>query len=469
MYGNVLVIGGGIAGIRAALDLAESGVGVVLVETEPVIGGTMAARLSEAGETFHVGPGNQVPHPLPVSQHPNIELLTLSDLVSLEGTPGRFVATIRRRARFVSDACTQCNRCHVACPSVVPNEYQSGLVYRKAIYTPFHGAVPPTYAIDIEHCLNTPPNYLPCRRCIDVCEDHAIRFDGALETVVRREVSAAIVCVGYSLADSTPLKEFGYGEQPDILTYMELERLTSSVGPTGGYLEKISNEATPENVLYVIADSSRWSCLCAAAQTDRLVAQGITDITVLHPASTLFGDTFEHFWSTHTKHPVRLTEGTLDRLAPIEDDMMRAHYRRNGDAAMATQDFDMVVFTTAVQPSPGLDALAHALRIDLDDCGFIKRGSPENGMNATTRPGVYAAGCACGPKDVADSIAESKAAAIYALRHLDRRREATPLPELAMGGTEPASSHSTSSSDEIRGRIERVVVRLMEMGGGSIG
>jgi heterodisulfide reductase subunit A len=461
VYGSVLVIGGGTAGVRAALDLAKNGVQVVLVEREPVVGGTMAARLSDESETFGFARGMDFPRIGELANHPGVELLTRAEVVELNGEAGSFTATIRQHASFVTDACTRCNRCHSVCPVVVSNPFQSGLTYRKAIYTPFRGALPSTYVIDIESCLNSPPNYLPCQRCVEVCDDHAIDFGMAQQQVLQRAVGAVIVAVGYALADSSPLQRFGYGTHPDILTYMELERLLTPAGPSGGFVEKPSSGNTPDSILFVMSDVSRFAWGCVAAQCRKLIEQDVANLTILHPSETTEHGPFRKWWAGFGIGGVSLVEGELEKVAPQEGDTIRVRFKTPGGEITAARDYDMVVFTSAVRPPRGLAELATVLGIELNGDGFVQLGKKEDGMIATTRPGVYVAGCACGPKDMPESIAESKAAAVYAMRHLERRR--------AAGESGPANGYNGVmvnghwlSEGEIRQRLERLILHLTE-------
>jgi len=166
MSDSVLVVGGGIAGIQASLDLAEAGARVVLVEKEATIGGIMAV-LDKNFPTLDCSICIEAPKMSEVDLHPNIEILSLAEIEKVDGNPGDFRVFVRQKARFVTDACTRCGDCSSACPIVMPNEYDSGMAARKAIYTPIPQSVPGTYVIDIEHCLNEPPNYWPCHRCAE--------------------------------------------------------------------------------------------------------------------------------------------------------------------------------------------------------------------------------------------------------------------------------------------------------------
>jgi len=168
MSDSVLVIGGGIAGIQASLDLAEAGARVIVVEREATIGGIMSV-LDKNFPTLDCSICIEAPKMSEVDLHPNIEILSLAEVDSIEGGPGDFKVKIRQKGRYVTDECTRCGECTTVCPVVLPNEYDSGMAARKAIYTPIPQSTPGPYMIDMDHCLNTPPNYIPCDRCYQIC------------------------------------------------------------------------------------------------------------------------------------------------------------------------------------------------------------------------------------------------------------------------------------------------------------
>src|SRR3990172_5690555 len=250
MKDTVLVVGGGIAGVQAAVDLAESGSKVVLVERSPTIGGKMAA-LDKNFPTLDCSICIEAPKLSEAGEHPNIEILANAEVESVEGKAGRFRVGIRQRSRFVTSECTRCNLCVEACPVALPNEFDVGMASRKAIYTPMPQAVPGPYLIDLEHCLNDPPNYLPCNRCIEACGPKCIDFLMPREERLTREVASIIVATGYDLVDPALLRHYGYGRHPDVLTSMEFERMLTSAGPTGSEIIKPSNGRHPHNIFFV--------------------------------------------------------------------------------------------------------------------------------------------------------------------------------------------------------------------------
>src|SRR3990172_8963793 len=291
MSDSVLVVGGGIAGIQASLDLAEAGARVVLVEKEATIGGIMAV-LDKNFPTLDCSICIEAPKMSEVDLHPNIEILSLAEIEKVDGNPGDFRVYVRQKARFVTDACTRCGDCSSACPIVMPNEYDSGMAARKAIYTPIPQSVPGAYVIDIEHCLNDPPNYLPCDRCYQVCPPKSIDFMMPRERYLTRPVGSIIVAVGYDTLDPRRLKEYGYGSHPDILTALEFERLLNSAGPTGGEIVRPSNGEHARDILFVLCVGSRdrrfyrycsrFCCMYSIKHAYQAIDHGIADVTVLY-------------------------------------------------------------------------------------------------------------------------------------------------------------------------------------------
>jgi len=445
MSDTVLVIGGGIAGIQASLDLANSGARVVLVEREPSIGGAMAV-LDKNFPTLDCSICIEAPKMSEVDLHPNIEILSLAEVVRLEGEPGDFIVGIRQKARFVTDECTRCGECTQACPVVVPNAFESGMAARKAIYTPIPQAVPGAYTVDADSCLNDPPNYLPCVRCYNACPPKAIDFLMPRVKMLERRVGSVIVAAGYDSLDPHHLAELGYGAHPDILTGFEFERLINSAGPTGGEILRPSDGRHPESLLIVLCVGSRdrrlvrycsrFCCMYSIKHAYQALDHGIQDVSVLYMDLRAFGKGFDGFLSRTREAGARFVRGRPARLEPNGDGSIRACYEDTARAARVEEDFDMVVLANAITPPDGLSALAECLGIELDVDGFIRASANDGSLVVTTRPGVYAAGCATGPKDIPDSVSEGSGAAALALSHLRRRHWPEPVEVEPMEGVE---------------------------------
>lgn len=440
MSDTVMVIGGGIAGIQAALDLAEAGARVVLVEREATIGGKMAV-LDKNFPTLDCSICIEAPKMSEVGLHPNIEVLALSELEGLEGTPGHFRATIRQKARYVTDQCTRCGECVTVCPVVLPNEFDAGMAARKAIYTPIPQSVPGAYVIDIDNCLNDPPNYIPCNRCVEACGPKAIDLLMPRERRLVREVASVIVATGYELMDPRLLSEYGYGTHPDILTSLEFERLLTSAGPTGGEIVRPSDGRHPHNILFVLCvgsrdrrffrHCSRFCCMYSIKHAYQAIDHGVSEVTVLFMDIRAYGKGFDDFWARTREMGAHFVRGRPARIEPDGEGRLVVTYERTDDAQRVTQAFDMVVLATAVSPPEGMADLAKRLGVECDEDGFIKVTEAQGGAVLTSRPGVYVAGCAGGAKDIPDSVTEGGAAAALALTHLSRRHWPEPAESRA--------------------------------------
>jgi heterodisulfide reductase subunit A len=445
MSDSILVVGGGIAGIQASLDLASAGAHVILVERQPTIGGIMAV-LDKNFPTLDCSICIEAPKMSEVDLHPNIDVISRAEVLGVEGGAGDFVVRVQQRASFVTDACTRCGECSLACPIALPNEYDSGMAVRKAIYTPIPQAVPGAYVIDIANCLNDPPNYLPCERCLEKCLAGAIDFMMPRQREVSLQVGSIIVAAGYDHIDPRKLREFGYGEHPDVLTAMEFERLLSSAGPTGGEIVRPSDGQHPRNILFVLCvgsrdqrffrHCSRFCCMYSIKHAYQALDHGIEDVSVLYMDIRAYGKGFDGFRERTEQAGAKFVRGRPAQIESGGNGQLRVQYEDTEQGRLVQAEFGMVVLANAVAPQEGLAELGQRLGIELDEDGFIRIEEVQGGMVATTRPGIYAAGCASGPKDIPDSVCEGSGAAALALTHLTKRHwpeppEVEPIPDIA--------------------------------------
>jgi heterodisulfide reductase subunit A len=428
MSDTVLVIGAGIAGIQAAIDLANAGSRVVLVERKPSIGGIMAG-LDKNFPTLDCSICIEAPKMSEVINNPNIEVLTLTEVAKVEGQAGDFHVTLHQKARYVTSECTRCNACVVVCPQILKNEFDAGMAVRKAIYTPFEQAEPGAYVINIDDCLNEPPNYIPCNRCMEVCQPNCIDFN-LTDRNLTRNVAAIIVATGFDLLDAKLVAEYGYGKHPDIMTSLEFERLLQASGPSKGEIIRPSDGHHPESLLFVLCVGSRDQryckycsricCMYSIKEALQAVDHGIKDVTVLYMDIRAYGKGFDEFYLRSRREGVAYVRG---RPATIIDNGPKIHVRfeNTDEGRVEEKDVDMVVLTPAVVPSRGLDGLASVLGIELDEDGFIRAPEIGGDLIATTQDGIYACGCSTGPKDIPDSVTEAGGAASYSLTHITAR------------------------------------------------
>lgn len=459
MTDSILVVGGGIAGLHAATACANAGAHAIVIEQEPVVGGKLAAAMTKASAIGDRAEGVNTPLFEALTKNQDIEIMTLARLESIEGRPGNFTVSIRERARFVTDACTRCKLCRAACPVVLANEFDAGLTYRKAIYTPMGETLPAAWVIDIDNCLNRPPNYLPCNRCIDVCADNAIHFNLPLDTVHKRQVGAVVLAPGFRIEGGDNFAELGYGAHPDIVMSAELQRLLESPGPTGGYASKPSNEEYPDSVLVVLDNPSQFALYIVASQVHQLLEQdiGTVSVLVLSQANAYSEDPSTMRLTEQTGVQVRW--GTMFKVDPTAENTLDVSFEDFSAKRYVRDTYDMVVLCSDVHAPHGLVQLAATVGVELADDGFIAVADADGAGVTTSQPGIFVAGCASGPKNIKASIMGAQAAASAALAQLDPRLlQAGAAPEQAQrdaAGTAPVSP------DDMRNQIEQLLYALI--------
>lgn len=461
MTDSVLVVGGGIAGLHAALECADSGARAIVVERGPVVGGRLAATMLEPAAIGDRSEGARTPLFEALVDNENIEILTCSTLQSVEGRPGNFTVTVSEEQRFVTDECTRCKNCHTVCPVIVPNEADAGLTFRKAIYTPMQDTWPEAWVIDIENCLNTPPNYLPCQRCVEVCDDDAIFFNLPLETEHTRHVGAVILAPGFRTEEPVRFGELGYGKHADIVTSAEMQRLLESPGPTGGYASKPSDEEYPESVLLVLDSPSQFAIYIVASQVHQLLEQDIENVAVLLLAQPDDAQR-EAARALAEKIGVDVHWGAGFRPDLTSEKAFEVSYEDLiGKRFVKGATYDMVVLCVDVEPPEGVADLAAAAGVELADNGYLhaKGGNGTAGVEST-RPGVFVAGCASGPKNIRDSLMQAQQAAEQATAQLDPRLLRSEGGE-SLEATPPAPK-SEKPPEDMRQQIEQLLYALID-------
>jgi heterodisulfide reductase subunit A len=429
---NVLIVGGGITGIEAALQIADSGKKVYLVEKEATIGGFMA-RFDKTFPTLDCAACILTPKMVSVGQHPNIELLSYSDVTDFSGYVGNFTARIRRRPRYVDeDKCTGCGQCEQKCPLSVPSEFECGLGKRKAIYRPFPQAVPSTPVIDREHCLYFTKRV--CKVCQKFCPRGAIDFEQE-EKYVDVQVGSAILATGFDLFDASRIKEYGYGRLPNVITSLEFERLTHASGPTAGKI-LLRNGKPPESVAIVHCVGSRdlnyneycsRVCCMYSLKTAHLVHEKTeAKVYEFYIDMRAFGKGYEEFYKRLLHEDVTFIRG---RVAEVTD--VPQNLSEKGKLIVVAEDtllgivrrvpVDLVVLSVGLEPRRDVVQVAHTFRISRSKDGFFLEKHPKLAPVSTAGDGIFIAGSCQGPKDIPDSVAQGAAAAANVLSLVDRR------------------------------------------------
>jgi heterodisulfide reductase subunit A len=428
---RALVIGGGIAGIQSALDIANSGFEVILVERSPSIGGHMI-QLSETFPTLDCSQCILTPKMVEVSKHPNIKLMTYSEVQDISGYVGNFKVKILKKPTYVDpDKCTLCDECTKVCPVVVPNEFDIGLTGRRAIYIPFPQAIPATFTLDIKNC----PGLLPiaCGKCADVCEPEAIDYDMKPE-IIEEEVGAIIVATGYDLYDKENLPEYGYGKYPDVLDGLQFERLCSASGPTMGKVLRPSDHKEPKEVVFIQCAGSRDPelhcaycskiCCMYTAKHAMLYKHHVPDgqAYIFYIDIRSGGKGYEEFVQRAVEEDgVLYLRGKVSKI--FED---KGKIKVWGVDTLTGKDIeidaDMVVLATAMRPSKGAEELAKKLKIAMDKDGFLAEAHPKLRPVESVTSGMFLAGAAQAPKDIPEVVAQASGAAAKAISILSQER-----------------------------------------------
>lgn len=414
---EVLVIGGGIAGIQASLDLAEQGFKVYLVEKTPSLGGVMA-QLDKTFPTMDCSACILTPKMVDVSRHPNIELLTYSEVKNVDGYIGNFHVKVEMKPRFVKgDACTGCGACADACPVEVPNEFDLGLGTRKAIYVPFPQAVPLIYTIDDENCVG-------CGMCDTACGPDAIEFDQETKTVTL-DVGTIILASGFKIFDARRKEEYGYGLHDNVINGLEFERLINASGPTGGKLLRPSDGKEPKSIGFVQCVGSRDKtvgnpycsrvCCMYAIKNARLYKEKHpeSDIYIFYMDIRAFGKGYEEFYqSAQEDYGVKFIRGRPGKIeGNLETDELVVKVEDTLLGKNLEIELDLVVLSVGMEPSEDADKLQKLLRISRGADGFFMEAHPKLRPVDTLTGGVFLAGTVQGPKDIPDTVVQGSAAA----------------------------------------------------------
>jgi heterodisulfide reductase subunit A len=451
---RALVIGAGIAGIQAALDIADGGREVVLVEKEPSIGGQMS-QLSETFPTLDCSQCILTPRMVEVAQHPNIRLITYAEVESLSGYIGNFTVTIRKKARSVDESkCNGCGECTTRCPNKkVPSEFEQGLGRRTAIYVPFPQAVPNIPVIDRSSCAYFKAKAKGvkksvCSKCAEGCGRDAIDF-AQQDRLVEERVGAIVVATGfqlYSVGREQPSPalhgygEYGYGEIPDVIDGLQFERLASASGPTGGRIVRPSDGKEPKTVVFLQCIGSRDPakgieycskiCCMYTAKHAMLYHHKVHDgqAVVFYMDIRAAGKGYDEFVRRAIEESHALyVRGRVSRLVRQGEHVRVTGFDTLSGEPMAI-DADLVVLATAMRPQPGIASLAQKLSVAYDHHGFLNEAHPKLRPVETNTAGIFVAGACQAPRDIPDSVAMASAAASKVLGLFSKQQlEREPL------------------------------------------
>jgi len=413
------VIGGGVAGIQAALDLADTGYKVYLIEREPSIGGRMA-QIDKTFPTMDCSICILAPKMSDAGRHKNVELLVNSEVSDVSGYIGNFKLKIHSKPRFIVDKlCNACGECAKACPIEVPNEFDANLIPRKAIYTPFAQAVPSTFTIDVDHCIQ-------CYKCVEACQPNAIDFAQTPQEI-SIDVGTIVVATGADVCDPSHLTNYGYATYPNVITSLEFERLINAGGPSGGRLIRPSDMQIPKSVAFIQCIGSRSDrsrhlycsavCCMNAVKDSLLIKEHWPDtkIKVYYVDMRAYGKGFEDLYKRAVKEGVTFTRGLPSEI--IENKKTNDLRIRGEDTlsnVVYNTEVEMVILSGGIEPRHDSDVIQRLLHLPKTPDGFFTEAHPKLKPVDTLTPGIFIAGCAESPKDIKDSVTQASAAAARA-------------------------------------------------------
>ncbi|MFH1730575.1 MAG: CoB--CoM heterodisulfide reductase iron-sulfur subunit A family protein [Planctomycetota bacterium] len=440
MHKRAAVIGGGVAGIQAALDLGDMGVETYLIESEPSVGGRMA-QLDKTFPTNDCAMCILSPKLVEVGSHPYVTIVSNAEVLGVEGSAPHFQVKVLKRPRYVDeDKCTGCGVCMEKCPTKVPDPYNKGLSLTKAIRIPFPQAVPALPIMDPTYCIYHRTG--KCRICEKVCQVDAIDFEQK-EQIIEFEVGSVIIACGSQEFDARLKGAFGYKVFPNVLTSIEFERILSASGPTGGHVVRPSDQKAPRKIAILQCVGSRdiqagnehcSAICCMQAAKDAIIAQEHlpdANTTIFYMDVRAYGKGFDRFIDrAEEQHGTRFICG---RIASVESDPatndLTIHYITQ-DGSIQKEDFDLLVLSVGIEPSKSSMDTARRLGARLDDRGFVHVDTlaPVD----TSRQGVFACGSVSGPKDIPGSVMEASGAASAAaatLGELPKKEIAVEYPD----------------------------------------
>jgi len=456
-----LIIGGGVAGIQASLEIADAGKPVYLVERSGTIGGHMA-MFDKTFPTLDCAACILTPKMVSVGLHEKITLLSYAEVESVQGTPGGYHVRIRKKARRVDIGnCVACGQCSDVCPSVVKSEFDAHISTRKAIYIPFPQAIPNAYLVDAAHCLYVQSEGKKCGACVKKCPKNCIDLQQA-EAILEVEVGNIVLTTGYDVLDPHKIERYGYGKYPNVLTALEFERLTNASGPTGGKIvtkSRVLNKRTkqeewvfesggvsPGKVAIIHCVGSRdhnYNSYCSrvccmySLKFAHLVKEKLPNSACyeFYIDMRAFGKGYEEFAERIKQEGTFVVRG---RTASVTD--------RDGQIIVKGEDIlrdkllefpvDMVLLAVGLIPAQGTAELSHMLGVSRDDQGWFSELNYNGNPTDTERGGIFVAGVCQGPKDIPDTVAQAAAVAAGVLRSISSGRVMGNLSNLSLSEIE---------------------------------
>ncbi len=418
---RALIIGGGIAGIQAALDIANAGQEVVLIERQPSIGGHMA-QLSETFPTLDCSQCILTPRMVELAQHPKIKLYTYAEVEEISGFVGNFKAKVRLKARYVDmEKCTGCGLCMTKCPAnKIPSEFDCNLGKRSAIYTPFPQAIPNKPVIDRDNCIYFQKG--KCRNCQRVCPTDAIDYE-MQDEIIEIDVGAIIIATGFDVQDTNIYGEYGYGRYPNIITSLQFERLASASGPTDGKILRPSDGKEPETIVFIQCVGSRDPAK-GLRYCSKICCMYTAKHTMLYKHKIHSGQAYNFYMDIRAagkgydefvrraieQDKACYLRGRVSKIYPDGEKLIVRGVDTLSGKPMEISA-DMIVLATAAISQKDATELAQKVGISYDEYGFFNEAHPKLKPVETAKAGVFLAGACQGPKDIPETVAQASAAA----------------------------------------------------------
>ena len=423
--GAVMVVGGGIGGMQASLDLAESGFYVYMVDNSPTIGGVMA-QLDKTFPTNDCSMCIMSPKLVECGRHPNVRIIANAEVEGIEGEPGRFGVTLTRKPRYIHlDKCTGCGECAKHCPVTAIDIYNERMSKRAAIYIKYPQAIPKVFIIDREQCIG-------CGLCERVCLAKAVNYLDS-QTVEKIEVGSIILSPGYEVFDAHLRQEFGYGTYPNVVSSIEFERLLSATGPHRGHLLRPSDGTIPERIAFIQCVGSRdsncgndycSSICCMYATKEAIIAKEHVHFvkpTIFYMDVRAYGKGFDAYYErAKSEYGVRFIKCMVSRVREQYKTKNLLITYLNEEGNFVEEEFELVVLSVGMVPSKQTMEMAKRLGVELDDYGFCK--TRPFTPTSTSRPGIFVCGAFQGPKDIPETVSQASGAVADATARIAQAR-----------------------------------------------